>query len=120
MGKLFFWFTGMQKGVPMSPSAIAAMTPVIVTPPEVFDAVNELLRQTEPNYCGARKLKQKDIVALAKLKLSCGEVPVDFNFKWLDFEDAYRSKGWKVDYDKPAYCESYDAFFLFTHPTITN
>jgi hypothetical protein len=32
-------------------------------------------------------------VALAKLKLTGGEVPVDFNFKWLNFEDAYRSKG---------------------------
>jgi hypothetical protein len=80
----------------------------------VFDAVNELLAQSEPNFCGTRTLKQKDVVALAKFKLSGGEVPVDFNFKWLNFETAYRSKGWKVDYDKPAYNESYDAFFQFT------
>lgn len=33
--------------------------------------------------------------------------------KWLDIEDHYRKAGWKVTYDKPAYCENYDAYFKF-------
>lgn len=32
---------------------------------------------------------------------------------WLDFEDAYRKLGWSVKYDKPGYCESYSAFWVF-------
>ena len=32
---------------------------------------------------------------------------------YLDVEDAYRKRGWIVDYDKPAYNETYDAFFEF-------
>lgn len=31
----------------------------------------------------------------------------------LDFEDVYRAAGWSVVYDKPAYNESYSAFFKF-------
>lgn len=32
---------------------------------------------------------------------------------WLDVEDIYRAEGWRVEYDKPAYCESYPATFIF-------
>lgn len=32
----------------------------------------------------------------------------------MDFEDAYRREGWKVEYDKPAYNESYEPTFTFT------
>lgn len=39
-----------------------------------------------------------------------------FNCKWLDFENLYRQKGWKVEYDKPAYCETYPAYWKFTLP----
>ena len=36
-----------------------------------------------------------------------------FNKGWLNIEEVYRSAGWKVNYDKPAYNESYDAYFTF-------
>ncbi len=32
---------------------------------------------------------------------------------WLDVEDVYREAGWVVEYDKPGYCESYEATFTF-------
>lgn len=32
---------------------------------------------------------------------------------WLDIEPVYRKVGWKVVYDKPAYCENYPANFTF-------
>lgn len=35
---------------------------------------------------------------------------------WLDFEPFYEKAGWKVVYDKPAYCESYEPTFTFTKP----
>jgi hypothetical protein len=34
----------------------------------------------------------------------------------LDIEPIYREAGWIVEYDKPAYCENYDANFTFTIP----
>ena len=36
-----------------------------------------------------------------------------FDKGWLDFEPLYREKGWKVEYDKPAYNEFYKAKFIF-------
>lgn len=37
-----------------------------------------------------------------------------FRRKWLDVETIYREQGWRVEYDQPAYCESYPAKFTFT------
>ncbi len=38
-----------------------------------------------------------------------------FKNNWLDIEPIYRKEGWEVEYDKPGYCETYDANFTFTH-----
>lgn len=32
---------------------------------------------------------------------------------WLDLEDVFREKGWKVEFDKPAYNETYEPVFRF-------
>ena len=40
-----------------------------------------------------------------------------FDNHWLDVEDLYRKNGWKVDYDKPGYNESYNAYFVFSAKT---
>ena len=37
-----------------------------------------------------------------------------YEMKWLDVESIYRAKGWKVEYDSPAYNETYPASFEFT------
>ena len=37
-----------------------------------------------------------------------------FENHYLDIEPAYRNAGWKVEFDKPGYNESYDAFFVFS------
>jgi hypothetical protein len=37
-----------------------------------------------------------------------------FDNQWLDIEDIYREAGWKVSYDKPAYNETYKAYFTFS------
>jgi len=36
-----------------------------------------------------------------------------FERHYLDIEDFYKEAGWKVTYDKPAYCENYKAYFIF-------
>ena len=37
-----------------------------------------------------------------------------FSKHLLDFEPVFRTKGWKVVYDKPSYCEHYEAFWTFS------
>lgn len=91
---------------PISPSDIAA-TKKLVIPPEVIEAANELIAL---NYSdGYASFKLKDFVKLAKKKLG----NVKLNDDWLNIEDIYRAEGWKVIYDQPAYCETYDAYFQF-------
>lgn len=36
-----------------------------------------------------------------------------FDKHYLDIEPIYEEAGWEVEYDKPAYCETYDANFTF-------
>lgn len=39
-----------------------------------------------------------------------------FENGWLEIEPLFRRAGWKVEYDKPGYNESYRASFTFTKP----
>ena len=36
-----------------------------------------------------------------------------FDRGWLDIEPLYRTQGWNVTFDKPAYCETYEASWTF-------
>lgn len=37
-----------------------------------------------------------------------------YNNNWLDFESLYRRAGWKVEYDRPGFNETYDPYWTFT------
>ena len=79
-------------------------------PDVVFEVFNQLI--TEKFNCGYATIKQKDVVALLEAKgLKSREI---YDRGWLDVEGVYRAAGWKVEYDKPGYNESYDAFFVFS------
>ena len=86
-------------------------------PDFVIEAVNKLLKK---KWDGKEAIiKQDEIIAEMKPCWTSMENGVRFRPKvfsnhWLDFEDIYRDNGWNVEYDKPAYCESYDAYFKFT------
>jgi hypothetical protein len=76
-----------------------------IIPDFVIKAFNDLIAL---NYCrGSSKVYQKDVVATIKKTIT-----TEFQYTWLNVEDIYR-KHWKVTYDKPAYNEEYDAYFLF-------
>lgn len=101
-----------------------AITPKEVTaqkessiPEYVFEAFNELIAM---HYNGSSACFTQDAVMALILK-KMGKKPTDQGARqhiylnhWLDVEDIYRKKGWKVEYDKPAYCETYDANFTFS------
>ena len=96
----------------------------IITPAEVrkarFDYIPEIIFEAF-NKLIIEKFDGKESIVLQDdiLSLVCNEdtsLTKDNIFKkhYLDVEDYYRDKGWKVEYDKPAYCENYKAFFKFT------
>lgn len=108
---------------PISPEDIGAYK-ATVFPSEVIEAFNELIAE---EYSGksATVLQKKVVDRIIQKMLgvsALGEEDDDirrlrnqiFNRGWLNVEEIYRTQGWKVEYDKPAYCESFDAFFSFS------
>ncbi len=78
-------------------------------PPEVFQVFNALIAENISN--GDALVFQEDAV---KRMVACGlRRALIFQKGWLNVEDAYREAGWKVEYDKPGYNESYPASFRF-------
>jgi hypothetical protein len=84
-------------------------------PEAIIQAVNEILSEKFTGG-GSVDIKQDDILARAckidpKLKNQRSKI---FDNGWMDIEPVFEKAGWTVKYDKPAYCESYDAFFTFS------
>jgi hypothetical protein len=96
---------------PITPQEILADLPKII-PSFVFEAVNNLLKK---KFRGESVTIKQDAIMdeIAKLQTTYTRQEI-FDNKWMDFEKVYRDNGWKVEYDKPGYNESYDAFFVFT------
>ncbi len=79
-------------------------------PEEVFQAFNEIIAA---NYVDGRANFTQD--AVVTLMISKGLVKEDiYDNNWLDVEPVYEKAGWKVEYDKPGFNESYTANFTFT------
>lgn len=102
---------------PMSPDE-ALKAKGFSIPEPIIAAVNELLvAAIRPNVTTII-LKQKDILALAIRKFKEADMSVTegqiYKEGWMDFEPIFEKVGWKVSYDKPGYCESYEAFFEFS------
>ena len=81
-------------------------------PEFVIDSVNALLKK---KYClGRATFTQDEIIAEIQKRGDSISREQIFDSKWLDFEPLYRRSGWDVEFDKPAYCETYDANWKFT------
>lgn len=91
---------------PIKPSQIDKTQ---VIPEIIFDCFNELINKNFNN--GVARVAQKEVLTWLKASGCC--VDEAFREKWLDVEDAYRKAGWKVEYDKPGYNESGDAYYIF-------
>lgn len=95
---------------PIKPQDLAAGI-VHAAPPFVVEAFNDLITANFLN--GRARFTQKEVIAKIMTKVT---VPQEAIYKngWLNVEALYRSQGWGVEYDKPGYNESYDAYFVFT------
>lgn len=83
-------------------------------PGEVIEAVNKLLTENyEPNT-GTASIFQDDILNLLSSPAYGNHSRRDvFDKHWLDFEDIYREKGWKVTYVKATYDDEFASYFKF-------
>ncbi|RYF51766.1 MAG: hypothetical protein EOO38_02330 [Cytophagaceae bacterium] len=94
---------------PISPKEVAAYKAQSF-PDYVFEAFNELIAA---NFsAGSATVKQKDVKALIIAKSGNAALNV-VERGYMNVEEVYREQGWKVEYDKPAYYEDYDAYFKF-------
>lgn len=84
-------------------------------PDEIIAAFNALiikncsLRSATVYQNEALKLALKNFKDAGK-KVTSQQI---FDNNWLDVESTFKKAGWKVTYDKPAYNEEYEAFFVF-------
>lgn len=94
---------------PITPKEVTLLK-VSTIPDEIFEAFNELIVE---NFDGRSAcFSEKKVVALiVKKGISSKDA---YGNHWLDVEPIYRKAGWKVEYDKPGYNESYDATFTFS------
>lgn len=92
---------------PITPDEVASEKSKVI-PPVVIESFNHYIAK---HWNGTRsKFKQKHVVSLIEESYD-GNEKVDK--EWLDIEPIYEDVGWEVSYDKPSYCESYDATFEF-------
>lgn len=95
---------------PITPQEVLA-TKASALPDEVIKCWNNLIARKFS--AGEARVIQEDIIDDLMKAMNCKRSVV-FENNWLDVEDIYETKGWKVHYDKPGYDESYRAFFTFT------
>ncbi len=96
---------------PITPKEAKDLHSETVVPDFVIAIVNQLL--VEKYESGDIQILQRDIVERimdAEPGITSQQI---FERRYLDFEAIYKKAGWSVTYDKPAYNESYDAYFLF-------
>lgn len=96
----------------VTPAEIGSLKAKLL-PGHVIETWNALLAQKSTG--GPIRITQNE--AIEELQVNCPELISRqgiFDSGWLDIEPVYRAAGWSVKYDKPAYCESYEAYYIFT------
>ncbi len=99
---------------PVTPKEVVNLKKSLI-PDAVIESFNELI--AEKYLGGSSTFKQKDVVArMVKKGVLSEEI---YKNGWLDVEDIFEKAGWKVEYDKPGYNESYDATFTFSKKKVS-
>jgi hypothetical protein len=100
---------------PISPQEVAQAKAKRIPEP-IIRAFNDLIAK---NWDGEFSVVfQVKVIELA-IEYFCEEKQIQvtrekiFQNNWLDIEEIYRNEGWKVIYDRPSYCENYEAYFKF-------
>lgn len=93
------------------------INPADVKPANVPDAVIEAFNTLIQHYWDGKQARFKLSEAVTRIADEMGCNPADvYSKQYLDIEPLYRQVGWAVEYDGPAYNESYPATFTFSLP----
>ena len=97
---------------PIKPSEVMQ-----IIPEWVIAGANECILEHYRELRKESKFTQNELIDFVLKKAPEGVTRETlFDNCWLDIEPVYRKVGWKVDYDCPAYCETYEANFTFKIP----
>jgi len=96
----------IMKVKPITPAEVTDKK-LKVIPDGVIEAFNELIAENWDGHFSA--FTQKAVTQRIKEKMK----HQSFDIKWLDVEPIFEEIGWRVEYDKPGYNESYPAAFTF-------
>lgn len=97
---------------PIKPSEVSKRKRARI-PDAVFDVFNDLIAEHWDDDAGEAVVLMKEAAAAIVARIPNMTMNKLFETNWLDVEAAYRAKGWQVAYDKPGYCETYDAKYTF-------
>ena len=101
----------MRQVLPITPEE-ASHEQLNRIPDFVIEIVNNLIVEDFSLCTKSAVVRQKDIIAeLRKLGYTDDTV---FSKRWLDIETIYKEAGWNVEYDSPAYNETYSPVFKFS------
>lgn len=95
---------------PITPGDIAS-TKLATFPEKVVECWNKLIAKHHDGRSST--VSQGEAVRELAKVMGC-TMQHAFTEGWLDIEELYRAAGWKVEYDRPAYNENYEATFTFT------
>lgn len=94
---------------PIKPEDVGAQKANFI-PEAVFDAFNaEIIAHF--THGSAKVIQERVVSRLIGGGMSRHEI---FDSGMLNVEEAYRAMGWKVEYEKPGYNESGEAYFTFS------
>ena len=92
-------------------------------PDWVIQGANECITENYREIDGESHFTQDELIEHVLKHVPCehddtlmGVRAKLFKNNWLDIEPIYRKEGWIVEYDRPAYNESYPANFTFKVP----
>lgn len=95
---------------PISPDDIK--DPSTTIPGFVYNAFNQLIMQNFNHQTQEARIKQSEVIEYLMRQYNICKDEI-FAKHYLDVEKAYEAQGWGVDYDKPAYNETYSPVFIF-------
>ena len=100
--------------VPLTPIEVRAKH-VESIPGFVIEAFNQLLVNKSKVNSKSTTITQDEAMELVLKLAPIGTSRSDiFEKGWMDIEPIFKAYGWTVEYDKPAYCETYKAHYIFS------
>lgn len=104
---------------PISPNEAAEIQRSLI-PDEIIESFNELIAENYNSISENSVVLQKDVLSRIHKKMPNTSRGVIFKNNWLNIEEIYSNEGWFVQYDRPAFCESYEPYFNFTRKKSTS